>query len=104
MVQNFADSCFRQIDPNKDYLWDWSPSKGKSRGVLSGFKLDRFDVGIRCQGDYILQHNLWDKLLNKKWNILNVYGAAHDEGEDSFLAELVSFSLKSRIPIWWGRL
>jgi hypothetical protein len=45
------------VDPDKSYLWDWISSKGKSGGVLYGF-LDRFDVGARVQGEYILQHNL----------------------------------------------
>jgi hypothetical protein len=83
-------------------LWDWSPSHGKSSGLLSGFKLDRFDVGVRLQGEYIPQHNLWDKLLNRKWNILNVYGAAHDEAKDSFLAELASFYSKNKEPYLVG--
>jgi hypothetical protein len=102
MVQSFVDSCFRQIDSNKDYLWDWSPSKRKSGGLLSGFKLDRFDVGIRFQGNYILQYNLWDKLLNRKWNILNIYGAAHDEGKNSFRDELASFCPKIKDPYLVG--
>jgi hypothetical protein len=38
----------------------------------------------------VLQHNLWDKQLGTKWNILNVYGAAHDELKGKFLAELAA--------------
>jgi exonuclease III len=102
MVQNFSNGCFRQIDPNKCFLWDWSPSKGKSGGLLSGFRLDRFDVGSRIQGDFILQHNMWDKKINRKWNILNIYGAAHDEYKDSFLAELASYCSKNKEPYLVG--
>jgi exonuclease III len=39
MVQDFSDSCFRQVDLGRDYLWDWSPAKGKFGGILSGLKL-----------------------------------------------------------------
>jgi exonuclease III len=63
MVEDFLDSCFRQVDPGREYLWDWAPSTGKSGGILSGMKLDRFDVGSRFQGDFMLQHNLWDKQM-----------------------------------------
>jgi hypothetical protein len=63
------------------------PSKGKSGGLLFGFKLDRFDIGSRSQGDFILQHNLWDKKLSRKWTTLNVYAVAHDDDKDSFLVE-----------------
>jgi hypothetical protein len=66
MMQDFPDSCFRQIDPNKGFLWDWSPSQGRSGGLLSGVNLNRFDVGAMSQGKYVLQHNLWDKKLELK--------------------------------------
>jgi hypothetical protein len=39
MMQDFSESCLRQIDPGKNYLWDWSPAQGRSGGILSGFKL-----------------------------------------------------------------
>jgi hypothetical protein len=69
--------------------------------LLSGFKLDRFDVGSRSHGEFILQHNLWDKKINRKWNILNIYGATHDEDRDTLLADLASFSAKIKTLIWW---
>jgi hypothetical protein len=50
------------------YLWDWVPLNGRAGGLISGIKLDRFNVGSRSQGDFILQHNLWDKMLEVKWN------------------------------------
>jgi exonuclease III len=61
MVKDFSDSCFRQVDPDREYLWDRSLAIGKSGGLLSGLKVDIFDVESRFQGDFVLQHNLWDK-------------------------------------------
>jgi endonuclease/exonuclease/phosphatase (EEP) superfamily protein YafD len=29
--------------------------------------------------------------MEKKWNIMNVYGVVQDENKDAFLAELASF-------------
>jgi hypothetical protein len=69
---------------------------------LSGLKIDRLDVGSRSQGIYILQHNLWDKILEIKWNILNVYGAPQDENKDEFLAELATFCYKIKDPFIAG--
>jgi hypothetical protein len=83
-MQDFSDSHLRSIDPNMIYLWDWIPARGKSGGVLFGVKIDRFDVGQRRQGEFILLHHAWDKKLEIKWNILNVYGAAEDEHKDDF--------------------
>jgi hypothetical protein len=36
MVEDFLDSCLRQVGPGKEYLWDWAPSSGKSGGIMSG--------------------------------------------------------------------
>jgi hypothetical protein len=63
-----------------------------------GLKLDRFDIVSRSQGEYILQHDLWDKKLNTKWNILNVYGTANEDDRETFLSELASFCAKNKVP------
>jgi hypothetical protein len=65
MVQDLSDDMIGSVDPNKNYLWDWSPSKGKSGGILTGLRVDSFDVGSRTQGDFILMNVLWDKKLEK---------------------------------------
>jgi exonuclease III len=102
MVEYFLDSCFRQVDPGREYMWDWTPSTSKSGGILSVMKLDRFDVGSRFQGEFVLQHNLWDKQMGIKWNILNVYGAAHDDKKDKFLSELAACCSKNKEPYLVG--
>jgi hypothetical protein len=91
ILQDFSDVCLRKFHPGQNFLWDWIPASGKSGGVLTGISSDRFGVGSRCQGEYILQHNLWDKVLEVKWNLLNVYGAAHIDEKECFLAELALF-------------
>jgi hypothetical protein len=69
---------------------------------VSLIKCDRFDVGSRKQGEFILQHNLRDKHMEKKWNIMNIYGAAHDENKESFLTELASFCSDNKEPLLAG--
>jgi exonuclease III len=96
MIQDFSDANLRAIDPNKEYLWDWNPAKGRSGGLFTGIKVDQFDVGSRSQGEHMLQHNLWDKHLQIKWNIINVYGPAHEEGRESFLSELAAFCARNK--------
>jgi hypothetical protein len=56
-----------------NYLWDWILAQGKSEGVLTGIRSERFDVGIRVQVEFILQHSLWDKKRDMKWNHLYLY-------------------------------
>jgi hypothetical protein len=69
IVKDFTEQMLRKVDPNRIYLWDWMPARGKSRGLLTRLKLDRFDVGSRLHGNFTLQHNLWDKQLEKKWKL-----------------------------------
>ena len=47
----------------------------------------------------MLQLNLWDKINKIKWNLLVVYGAAHDDFKMQFLSELSSFCSKSSEPL-----
>lgn len=44
-----------------------------------GVLLERFDVGLFKQGEFMIQLNLRDKILKTKWNLLVVYGAAQEE-------------------------
>jgi hypothetical protein len=44
---------------------------------------------------------VWGVTLTK-WNFINVYGAAHEEDKDEFLAELVSFIRDCKEPVIIG--
>ena len=46
--------------------------------------------------------NLWDKRLKKKWNFINIYGAAQEENKREFLTELANFCGKNKDPIILG--
>lgn len=50
----------------------------------------------------MLQMNLWDKQNKLKWNLLVVYGAAHDDHKLEFLSELSAFCSKNSDPILIG--
>jgi hypothetical protein len=45
-----------------------------------------------------ITYGLWDKKLEVKWNILNVYGAAQTKHKEAFLTELASFCSKIKEP------
>jgi exonuclease III len=47
-------------------------------------------------------HLLWDKNLEKKWNLLNIYVSPHDDCKESFLSELSSFCSKNKDPFIVG--
>ena len=98
MVEDIDEKTLKGFDPNSNYLWKWLPSRGKSGGILSGINTDFLDVGVLCEGKYILQMDVWDKQLKQKWNFLNIYGAAQLEQKNEFLAELAHFCSKNNQP------
>ncbi|KAJ1263554.1 hypothetical protein BS78_09G194500 [Paspalum vaginatum] len=91
MVVDCCDSILRHFDSAGDYLWKWNSSIGKSGVILVGIIHDMLDVDFLKQGDFILQMNLWDKNLKIKWNLMVVYGLAHEDRKREFLAELSFF-------------
>ena len=91
MIAECEDSLLRKFDVNQDYLWLWNSSRGKSGGILVGVLLERFDVGSFKKGDFMIQLNMWDKVLKIKWNLLVLYRAAHEENKNVFLSELSHF-------------
>jgi hypothetical protein len=102
IVADYDDSILRKFYINQDYLWLWTSSKGKSGGILVGMLLERFDVGSFKKGEFMIQVNLWDKMLKFKWNLLVVYGAAQDENKIVFLTELSRFCATNKEPMLVG--
>jgi hypothetical protein len=51
---------------------------------------------------YVLQHYLWDKKLEKKWILLNIYGAAQVEHKEEFVEELAFLCSKAKDPYLVG--
>lgn len=102
MVEDCEDSLLRKFDANQDFLWLWNPSNGKSGGILVGIRRELYDVCEFKQGEYMLHVNLWDKVNKVKWDLLTVYGAAHEGEKMAFLAELSQFCSTSKEPLLIG--
>jgi exonuclease III len=102
MKKSYSEKLFRKIDNNKEFSWFWTPSDGKSGGMLSGIRKDKFDVESFECGEYMIIANVFDKSVRKKWSLANVYGPANDEFKESFLTELSSFCFKAKYPMLLG--
>lgn len=68
----------------------------------SGIKKDRFKVENFENGDYVVIADVFDKNLEKKWTLANVYGPAHDESRESFMSKLSKFCFKAKYPMLMG--
>jgi exonuclease III len=49
---------------------------------------------VQISRGFILQHTIWDKQLEIKWCVVNVYRAAQEDRKEAFLSELVSLCSK----------
>ena len=58
MQADIDDSILRKLDPSQIYLWKLLPSRGRSGGILSGIRVEFFNVGSFKEGKYILPLNL----------------------------------------------
>jgi hypothetical protein len=65
LKKNYSEFFFRKLDNNKEFSWFWTPSNGKSGGMLSGIRKDRFEVEDFENGDFMIVANVFDKSLKK---------------------------------------
>jgi exonuclease III len=102
MKQSYTDKFFRKIDNNSDFSWVWIPSNGKSGGMLSGIRKDRFEIENCETGEFMIIANIFDKMCKKHWSLGNVYGPAQDDLKEKFLAELSRMCFKAKHPLLLG--
>jgi exonuclease III len=74
---------------NKNFAWNWSPTRGRAGGILLGINVDKFDVQGVVLNDFYMKVNLKNKVDSFEWVLIAVYGAAQDEDKNRFLQELV---------------
>jgi hypothetical protein len=70
------------------YVWLWSPSVGRSGGILCGIKSSRFNVLNLSVGRYFVKVKVHDKQNQKDYWLITVYGAAQIADKDMFLQDL----------------
>jgi hypothetical protein len=83
-------------------LWDWTPPRGRSGGILLGINKDKFDVLDIKHGDFLLKFKLRNKEDNFEWKLLAVYGAAQENKKEEFLSELVHMCSTESEPLLVG--
>jgi exonuclease III len=87
---------------NKFFLWDWTPPKGRSGGILVGVNKDKIDVLDIKHGNFLLKFKLRNKEDNFEWSLLAVYGAAQDNEKEAFLSEQVRMCDTENVPLLVG--
>jgi exonuclease III len=102
MKKDYKQSFFRKIDPGNNFFWKWIPSIGKSGGILCGVRYEVLEVQTVKLGEFMILMFLWDKIKKCRWAAIVVYGPAHDNKKDEFLAELSLFCNSIDCPYFVG--
>jgi hypothetical protein len=99
---NFNLNELAHFCANKNFIWDWTPPNGRSGEILVGLNKDMIEVLDIIHGNFTLKFKLQNKDDSFEWNLLAVYGAAHDCEKGNFLSELVRMSGTESIPLIVG--
>jgi hypothetical protein len=81
---------------NKNYTWNWSPTRGCSGGILLGVNIDNFDIQSVALGNFHVKLHLKNKIDNFEWVLVAVYGVAQNEEK--------TFSYRSLFKMQCGKL
>jgi exonuclease III len=100
--KDYSQAFFRRIDPLSQFCWKWSPSVGRSGGILGGFKLDRFKVCDTIVNRFFIKVKLFDIKIQQSWSMVIVYGAAQEEDKEDFLRELGEVCRDQSFPLLIG--
>ena len=60
MKKKFSPKFLREVDPLDRYTWNWTPSIGKSGGILCGIKKENLDIISWVLGSFLIQANIYD--------------------------------------------
>jgi hypothetical protein len=102
MKRKVDSSMWRKFDLNNSYNWLWSPSVGRSGGILCGIKSSRFNVMAFSVGRFFVKARVSDLKLQQEYWLIIVYGAAQDEDKDLFLQNLSNICENLDIPTLIG--
>ena len=69
-----------------------------------GVREDLFEVDVCIAGTYMTRMVIMDKRSGFKWNLINVYGAAHVRNKEEFLMELVQALGYNKLPCVLGAI
>lgn len=100
--QDFSDLELKDMARNKDFVWDWVPTRGHSGGLLTGINNENFELEQSAFGSFFLASLIRDRKTNHRFWVLNIYGPAQHHLSADFLKELHDFCVNEHLPILMG--
>jgi exonuclease III len=77
--KDFTALELAHFSANKNYSWNWSPTRGHSGGILLDVNIEIFDIQSVVLGNFHVKLHLKNKVDNFEWALVTVYGAAQEE-------------------------
>jgi hypothetical protein len=102
MKRKVDNSIWRKFDLDNSFNWLWSPSVGRSRGILCGIKSSRFNAITFFVGRFFVKARVSDLKLQKEYWLIIAYWAAQDEDKDLFLQTFSDICENLDIPALIG--
>lgn len=97
--QDFADWELKEMAANKDFSWNWVPTRGHSGGLMLGIRNDNPELEHIETATYFMAAQIRNRMTNVRFWVANVYGPAQHENSGDFLQELSDFCDKETLPL-----
>jgi exonuclease III len=101
-MNDFTTAELNHFCANKNFSWNWSPTRGRAGGILLGINLEMFSVQNLVLDNFYVKIHLRNKMDSFEWGLVAVYGAAQNEEKNLFLQELVQASSGPSLPLLVG--
>lgn len=98
--QDFPQTMLLSMGGDIAFEWTWTPSRGRSGGILLGINTDTFNILEKEMGKYFIRILVHSKAEDFIWNLVIVYGDAQPTGKAEFLVELVHIIKKTQVPLF----
>lgn len=86
--KEISDTWLDSLTGRKNFFWSWVPSQGLSGGMLMGVDDEIFEVGDCNGGAFYIHMTVKLRTTGFTWNLVNIYGASHENDKEIFLIEL----------------
>lgn len=70
---------------NQDFCWRWSPARGHSGGLITGVKMDSFEIEHSEETKYFMCILIRNRTTDHRFWLVNVYGPAQHEYLEHFI-------------------
>jgi hypothetical protein len=99
---DFSDQELKDMVGNKDFSWIWALARGHSGGLITGIKVDDFELEQSVVATFLLAVLIMNRKNNHRFWVLSNYGPMQHNLSGDFLQEVKDFCVGVSLPILMG--